>query len=1382
MFNGGLPDFVELDRTFEVLHPATNPEEAAALSYTRTLRGRDPAIRWDDLLKRRLVVVLGEPGSGKSWEFEHRAKLAGGIQFYIRLDRLVSESLDSVLGASQHQRFDRWLHGRHEATFFLDSVDEAKLRSSVDFYRALDRFRDAIETASLTRAKIFISSRISEWEPATDAREVQIRFGPRQRSKDIESGQITGGGADEEPIYVVQLQPLDQKQVEVFATARRVPDVPAFIAALNTAHAWEFARRPIDVTDLVQFWLERGRLGSLTELIETGAARNLRERRRGDSLSPKNARDGAEALAAATMLCRQLNFRVPDDAFLGSLALDAFSCLPDNWRPEECRALLARPIFDGASYGRIRFHHRRVGEYLAAKWLQARVRDGCPVNKIEALLFDLRSGKRVLRPALAPVAAWLCCGNEPWNADVRGWILQAAPEIHLQYGDPSCLPLEYKRDVLHALVSQFKGRNRVWIHSDPESLSRLADPDLAPDILAIIADRDAPIDLRAKMLQLVQHGQLRECLKAALDVIASREETDTLKSYAAAAIRDIGDSASRERLAAIAAGLTQIPNSLCGIICEGLYPGTINAQDLVALLRTTRPVPQFSVGLPYFLNSHFKTELKPEQSGALLAELLAFARTPPHLPLDNRTVRLSQQFSWVVQLLPTVLTALLSKPSLTPQEADAAAASLQLLGTVRHHPDFVGYNEHPDLDALTRRHPLVRRLYFWLAVQSWREENPKEPFYILQVFHHGEILQPRVDDLDWFVKDINQCPAARDRELALSVAIDLWSNSGRRWKERRRMRDAAKNEPPLLAIFRQGVARRRWPRLRRVWYWYVTDKLARKWWWERRRYKVQSRWREIQAQRNLLLHLRALRSGAKSAWLARLVFETHERGGQNQLTPESWNGMREKRGRLIAWAAREGCKRAWRRFVPPLPHEKANSGAIDNRLIAGLAGLQAALADGELDFSKVSDEEARLAVRYAVNELNGFPPWFSDLVASRPDAVQHVLSECIQGEWRFAADRERVHEVMNDLVWRGDALVPLVRDTVVELLRAGDPPNRWILLFALTTLLRGTQPANSELTAIARERARQALPDGPSLVTWLAVLLQLDAASGLDIIEDGVGGALPNPDATMARLCTALHGSLGGFEAIPTVSNPDYARAIHLRRFIPLVFLRIRPRDDVERAGTGVYSPHERDWAQDFRNGLLIRLSALQTEEARRVLTELLDDPALSDSRDWIAHLLDELTGRLADSPPWTANDVRCFSAEYEKEPRTDSDLFKIACDRFHDIKDDVEKSDNSLREELRADHDELAFRRWLARNLNERSRQRYTVPQEEEIDLQQRPDLRVENPKTAPVSVEVKWADKWTLAELLERLENQLVGQYLRANNSRYGIYVLGTFGRKGY
>lgn len=57
---------------------------------------------------------------------------------------------------------------------------------------------------------------------------------------------------------------------------------------------------------------------------------------------------------------------------------------------------------------------------------------------------------------------------------------------------------------------------------------------------------------------------------------------------------------------------------------------------------------------------------------------------------------------------------------------------------------------------------------------------------------------------------------------------------------------------------------------------------------------------------------------------------------------------------------------------------------------------------------------------------------------------------------------------------------------------------------------------------------------------------------------------------------------------------------------------------------------------------------------------------------------------------------------------------------------------------------------------------------------------MRVVNPKTAPVSIEVKWADYWTLQELYDGLEAQLVGKYLRAHNSQYGIYVMGHNGKK--
>jgi hypothetical protein len=179
-------------------------------------------------------------------------------------------------------------------------------------------------------------------------------------------------------------------------------------------------------------------------------------------------------------------------------------------------------------------------------------------------------------------------------------------------------------------------------------------------------------------------------------------------------------------------------------------------------------------------------------------------------------------------------------------------------------------------------------------------------------------------------------------------------------------------------------------------------------------------------------------------------------------------------------------------------------------------------------------------------------------------------------------------------------------------------------------------------------------------------------------------------------------------------------------------------------------------------------------------LRELSVHADLSASRDWILHLIDQRIMSEVDYLPWHPADIRVFAQDYEKDPRTDTELFKVICNRLVDIKNDVERSDNSLREEVQFESTEYVLRRWLARKLKERSHTRYTIPQEEEVDQEQRPDLRAENPNTDPVSIELKWADNWTLPVLLNRLESQLVGQYLRAHNSRFGIYVLGTDGRK--
>lgn len=170
----------------------------------------------------------------------------------------------------------------------------------------------------------------------------------------------------------------------------------------------------------------------------------------------------------------------------------------------------------------------------------------------------------------------------------------------------------------------------------------------------------------------------------------------------------------------------------------------------------------------------------------------------------------------------------------------------------------------------------------------------------------------------------------------------------------------------------------------------------------------------------------------------------------------------------------------------------------------------------------------------------------------------------------------------------------------------------------------------------------------------------------------------------------------------------------------------------------------------------------------------------MGSARDWVIELLDQRMERDSDGTPWAPDDLRIFAEQNEIDPRNDKELFAIALKRLKVLKLDVERSENSKRDELRRGDDEMHLRRWVQRNLIERSLKRYTIPQEAEIDLQERPDLRLENPKTGPVSIEIKWADRWTVPQLLEGLETQLVGQYLRAHNSQCGVYLLGFIGEK--
>lgn len=374
--------FVELHRRFvEVKRDQDlDPEVRGALA-----RMRLTSMSWNDVLKHRRVVLLAEAGMGKTEEVRaatRKLHAEDKAAFFGRLERLAEEGLSSAFEEpGDEQRFTTWLQGDEPATFFLDSVDEARLAEQ-SLEKALRKFAQTLGSV-LSRVSVVITSRISDWRPQTDVatfnqwlpvpKETNTKTAG-QRSPD--ASPFDEGGARREsnressvPIIVL-LAPLNQMQQETLFRAAGIDDVRAIMEAIERGDADIFVERPQDLLELAEYWKKHSKLGSLRDMVEFNVDRKLQERDpqrdRRRQLAAKRARHGAELLAATLALCRKSEVNVPEeqiDVERSGNAIDIRSALTD-WPGIDREALLTRPIFDKATYGRVRFHHRLVREYL----------------------------------------------------------------------------------------------------------------------------------------------------------------------------------------------------------------------------------------------------------------------------------------------------------------------------------------------------------------------------------------------------------------------------------------------------------------------------------------------------------------------------------------------------------------------------------------------------------------------------------------------------------------------------------------------------------------------------------------------------------------------------------------------------------------------------------------------------------------------------------------------------------------------------------------------------------------------------------------------------------------------------------------------------------
>jgi len=1346
--------------------------------------------KWSDLLKLPRVVVLSEAGSGKTEEIRHtaqRLRREGKPAFFLRLEHIPTE-FETAFEEGTYEEFERWERSGQEGWLLLDSIDEARLRDPQEFAAAVRILAGRLKFA-MPRAHILLTGRTAAWRPLSDLelcarhfpyaspdRAQEVGGDAADAQHDLRTRVTRNKAGDSGPFTVVALDDLTVGQVRLFAQARQAPEVDRLLDALERADGWSFTTRPLDLEDLLEFWSGNRRLGSRLELLRSSIERRLREADQNrDEVRPlpaDKARVGARLLAAACTLTQQQTIAVPDRGqTVRGLRLEA---LLGDWSAGERATLLQRPLFDEEIYGTVRFHHRSVREYLAAEWFSGLLLRNTSRLGIERLFFRKQYGLEVVPPGMRPVLSWLAILDQ----QVQEKAGKLAPDVLLSGGDPSQLSLATRQGILRETCAHLASGAPRHL-DDYAAIQRFAAADLADDIkrsLEAYKDEESQVFL----LRMVWQGRLAGAMAQTMAVALSPTAVPYARRVAVRAVRATGSEADLAKIrAAVLAESKGVDRAVVAELLE-FAPATPETVGWIeeALARAADSGRYQADHLGEAI-CEFVGRL---DVGDLPRVVELFNRFLERRPvLERGDCEISTRYSWLLKPVAIAVQRLLLARDVAAL-GSATLAALHKLPTAREY-DLVNLDSGDlQIEPLVKGWSDLKFALFWFTVRHSRRRLERKGQKLTDWWSAGlwrSYVSFEPQDFERALDDVTSRKSADDKLVALSLSFKLYVESGRRPDHRRRLRAACAGHQQLgerletcLHPPRQSPESAKFRRMNAEW-------------------KRRSKARAATVRRNEKKWLQYLQEntaslrdpGLEPSAVTNAQYYLHERmrsmtKGSSAWSDGKWRSLEPEFGVEVAEAFRDGAVAHWRKYRPVFISEGAAVGTTPFSVIFGLAGLFIDSTETAGWAAKLTDSDVELVFRYAMHELNGFPPWFPAVFALHPALVRDLaLTEVAYELSTEQADKDS-HYLIYDINWSGEWLWDSVAPQLIAWLSAADSRNLRNLQHLLN-IIQGSSASDADVAHLARSRA-PAAEDLGHIAQWYAVWTGAapgDAIPALEARLDGLASDADRLKVVMAYLAELVGSRRGEVSRV----RRTYCTAQHLKTLYLLAHRHVRRRDDIDRANGGVYSPGQRDHAQDAREHLLSLLRALPGKEAYAALSEIAHTHPDETLRPFITAYAKSKAELDSAHGPWTEAQVREFNDEHERTPSSHRDLFELAVVRLLDLKADLEDGDSSDAPMLARVGIEVEIRAYIGNWLRNFASGRYAVPQEEELADAKRPDLRVHGIRfDAPVPLELKLADNWSGPELFERLEVQLCGDYLRDPRSTCGVYLLVYRGEK--
>lgn len=1390
--------FVDLDRYFV---PVKGEQ---ALSDGSSYWGRRYGgwVRWPQLLSHRRVVVLAGAGSGKTEEFKHQTRMQrqrGRAAFFVRLEELADTPFVDAIDHQLSSDFDGWLQGNEPGWFFLDAVDELKLRGK-RFDAALRAIAKSLHLA-LDRAHIVISSRPTDWDWRTDPGTLSDRLRPlepeprhveldpdaalvgpilERRPREATTAKDVGAAFEIRTFSLASLEPVQVRQI---AEANGIALSEPFLDAIAANNLDSLAQTPLDVEILVAYWKGKGRLDRLAQMVEYAVGRKLVEREPnrpdGDQLSLEDARRGCERIAAALTFGKALSVRFSlDDAHptMEETSPEIASVLPE-WSEAKRAALLRRGVFAPATFGRVRFHHPQTQDFLTACWLDRLMRDGHDHGAVLRLAFPEVHGEEIVVPSLVPALSWLAL-RQP---TVRNALLERQPLALVQSGDPSSLSLDDRKRVLTRYAALHRAgkvsNDMIW----GRQLALFSDAGLAGTIRDIWKN-DPAADVRFQLLRLVGEAGIAECA----DLCGEVAIDDSAKDYhRIVAVQALARCKADGYLAHLADRLFNDCAAMAEHVCCGfaleLFPRQLDAVQLASIIdRTPRSRKLRTDGFADKLDEFLATCRNAQDRRALLSELVRLCRQKP---LSHDYERVSAKHKALAEHLGPLVRDALNRLGAGEPPSTALVRALRVMQWVH---DLDGRDEEETLSQLVRRNFALNRALYWHSVIEERIQKPDRStdHWQLLPWRSGRQFWSLIgEDWDWLIGDVRHARRIENRRAALVAAHVLVARNEAPPDAVDLLRSAASDAPVLVSALDELIA----PRPLADW---ERDQSRR----ERRR-ECKARIREIRTERNWKAFRDRLAANPASLMDTERITSPENVRDLRALTdwlakPKDylerdvaldWSRLELPFGRATAEAYRDGMRRLWRQASPARPTRSVGGGVSTPwiNILAFRAVLMEAREDTDWP-AGLSDAEAERAVGHLVLTEEGIADELVELAGSHPDATLRVLAPALREE---AEQPDSSRQILYHVARTRDALRQLLAPLVVDLV-AGEGPEHLDVHDLAIEAIRDLDLHNESLARLRRcatQRLKSARSAGNEELALRSIALRflVDPPGAMKATRAWLGKPQKlSRESRAERFFAVLFGRDRALVTTRLATLP-VGRIEQLYR---LCHARIRSEHDQDRAGGPAYSPNDRDRAEEARNGFLnaiINRPGLPSYEA---LHRLGNDRLWDASSQRAFELARERAERDGDLPaPWTPLEVIEFERRRLSPIKNGDDLMRLVTEVLHDIQSSFERDDATSRDLLALAPDEDHVQNWFAEQLNLRSNHCFHAFREPRVASKKRSDVIVASTACdAQLAVEIKHGGKgWTVRDLERALTAQLAERYLKPMNRRHGILLVTNHNR---